>query len=66
MTHDQWDHAAILRSYAHMALRCKDQGSFAVSHISEDAILGMPFLVAHQCAIELQQPVVSVDSWSLI
>lgn len=31
---------------------------FTVGHISEDAVLSMPFLVTHKDSIELNQPVV--------
>ena len=34
---------------------------FAVSRINEDAILGMPFLVAHNCSMEFNQPMTQVD-----
>ena len=34
--------------------------SFIVSQISEDAILGMPFLISHNCNIEFSQPVISL------
>ena len=36
-----------------------------MSHISEDAILGMPFLAVQQCDMEFQQPVVSINGWPL-
>ena len=34
---------------------------FVISRINEDAILGMPFLVAHNCSIEFNQPMTQVD-----
>ena len=39
----------------------KAEEVFVVSRISEDAILGMPFLVAHNCAMEFNQSTVQVD-----
>ena len=43
----------------------KAEEIFVVSRINEDAILGMPFLVAHNCAMEFDQPVVRVDGKKL-
>ena len=39
----------------------KTGGVFVVSHINEDAILGMPFLVTHNCAMEFNQPIVQIN-----
>ena len=36
----------------------KTEKVFVVSRLNEDAILGMLFLLAHQCSLELEQPVV--------
>ena len=36
-----------------------------VSRINEDAILGMPFLVAHNCAMKFNQPIVQMDGSKL-
>ena len=47
-----------------LPLRVRDvkaEEVFVVSRSSEDAILDMPFLVAHICAIEFDQPIVHVD-----
>jgi hypothetical protein len=49
--------------------RLRDQRmeeSFVISKIKEDAILGMPFLVAHRCAIEFQKPALVVDGISIL
>ncbi|XP_067940157.1 retroviral-like aspartic protease 1 [Watersipora subatra] len=35
--------------------------SFIVSQISKDAILGMPFLISHNCNIEFGRPVISLE-----
>ena len=43
----------------------KTEDVFVVSQISEDAILGMPFLVAHNCSMDFNQPVVQVDGRKL-
>ena len=43
----------------------KTENIFVVSRINEDAILGMPFLVAHNCSIEFHQPVIQVDGRKL-
>ena len=43
----------------------KAEEVFVVSCINEDAILGMLFLVAHNCAMEFNQPIVQVDSRKL-
>jgi hypothetical protein len=37
-----------------------------VSRISEDAILGMPFLIHHQCALDFSRPVVRVSGKELL
>ncbi|XP_067944968.1 uncharacterized protein [Watersipora subatra] len=39
---------------------------FVASKISKDAIIGMPFLVAHQCTMNFEQPIVTVWGRSLI
>ena len=39
----------------------KTEETFVVSRINEDAILGMPFLVAHNCTMEFDQPAVHID-----
>ena len=39
----------------------KTEATFVVSRINEDAILGMPFLVAHNCSMEFNQPMIQVD-----
>ena len=43
----------------------KAEEVFVVSRINEDAILGMPVLVAYNCAMEFNQPIVQVDSRKL-
>ena len=43
----------------------KAEEVFVVSHINEDAILGTPFLVAHNCAMEFNQLIVQVDGKKL-
>ena len=43
----------------------KTEEVFVVSRINEDAILGMPFLVAHNCSMEFQQPIIQVDGHKL-
>ncbi|XP_067950499.1 uncharacterized protein [Watersipora subatra] len=43
----------------------KTEKTFVISQISEDAILGMPFLTANQCALEFDRPVVKVDGRAL-
>ena len=43
----------------------KTEVVFVVSRINEDAILGMPFLVTHNCSIEFHQPVIQVDGRKL-
>ena len=51
-----------------LPLRVRDvkaEEVFVVSRINEDAILGMPFLVAHNCAMEFNQPIVQVDGRKL-
>ena len=47
-----------------LPLRVRDvkaEEVFVVSRINEDAILGMPFLVAHNCAMEFNQPIAHLD-----
>ena len=39
----------------------KTRETFIVSQIDEDAILGMPFLVEHHCAMEFRKPVLQLD-----
>ncbi|XP_067945087.1 uncharacterized protein [Watersipora subatra] len=39
--------------------------NFLVSQISEDAILGMPFLISHKCQIEFGRPVISLGNRQL-
>ncbi|XP_067932718.1 uncharacterized protein [Watersipora subatra] len=39
----------------------KTEETFVVSQIREDALLGMPFLTAHRCALEFDRPIVKVD-----
>ena len=34
----------------------RTEATFVVSHISEDAILGMPFLTTHHCALDFERP----------
>ena len=51
-----------------LPLRVRDvkvEEVFVVSRINEDAILSMPFLVAHNCAMEFNQPIVQVDGKKL-
>ena len=51
-----------------LPLRVRDvkaEEVFVVSRINEDAILGLPFLVAHNCAMEFNQPIVQVDGRKL-
>ena len=51
-----------------LPLRVRDvkaEEVFVVSRINEDAILGMPFLVAHKCTMEFNQPIVQVGSRKL-
>lgn len=36
-----------------------------LSHISKDAILGMPFLVAHYCTMEFKRPILRVEGKEL-
>ena len=43
----------------------KTKEIFVVSRINEDALLGMPFLVAHNCSMEFHQPIVQVDGRKL-
>ena len=43
----------------------KTEEVFVVSRINEDAILGMPFLVTHNCSMEFHQPVIQVDGREL-
>ena len=43
----------------------KTEEVFVVSRINEDAILGMPFLVAHNCSMEFQLPIIQVDGQKL-
>ena len=43
----------------------KAEEVFVVSHINDDAILGTPFLVAHNCAMEFNQPIVQIDGKKL-
>ena len=40
--------------------------TFVISKIKEDAILGMPFLVAHHCAIEFHKPALVMYGRSLL
>jgi hypothetical protein len=44
----------------------KMEETFVISKIKEDAILGMPFLVAHHCAIEFRKPALVIDGQSLL
>ena len=39
----------------------KTEEVFIISQISEDAILGMPFLVERRCAMDFQRPVLQID-----
>ncbi|XP_067949417.1 uncharacterized protein [Watersipora subatra] len=39
--------------------------NFIVSQISEDAILGVPFLISHRCHVEFDQPVISIEDRKL-
>ena len=39
--------------------------TYVVSQLSEDAILGMPFLAAHECALSFQKPVLTIDGQEL-
>ena len=51
-----------------LPLRVRDlkaEEVFVVSRINEYAILGMPFLVAHNCAMKFNQPIVQVDGRKL-
>ena len=41
----------------------KAEEVFVVSRINEDAVLGLPLLVAHNCAMEFNQPMVQVGGW---
>ncbi|XP_067943127.1 uncharacterized protein [Watersipora subatra] len=41
--------------------KLKTEEVFIVSQISEDTILGMPFVMAHQCLMEFARPMVKVD-----
>ena len=43
----------------------KPEEVFGVSRINEDAILEMPFLVAHYCAMEFNQLIVQIDGKKL-
>jgi hypothetical protein len=43
----------------------RTEETFVVSRISEDAILGMPFLISHRCALDFGRPVVRVDGKEL-
>ena len=51
-----------------LPLRVRDvkaEEVFVVSRINENVILGMPFLVAHNCALEFNQPIVQIDGKKL-
>ena len=39
----------------------KTEEAFIISQISEDAILGMPFLVERQCAMDFKRPVLQIS-----
>ena len=41
--------------------KVKTKEVFVVSCIKEDAILGMPFLMAHNCSMEFSQPKMQID-----
>ena len=43
----------------------KSEEVFLVSHINEDAILGMPFLVAHKFSMDCNQLIVQIDERKL-
>ena len=43
----------------------KSEEVFIVSHIIEDAILGMPFLVAHKFSMDCNQLIVQIDERKL-
>ena len=43
----------------------KTEEVFVVSRINKDAILGMPFLVAPNCSMKFNQPIVQVDERKL-
>ena len=45
--------------------KVKTEEVFVVSQMSEDAMLGLPFFVAHQCALEIEQLVIRVDGRQL-
>ena len=51
-----------------MATRLRDvkiEETFVVSSISEDAILGMPFLAAHNCTMDFGRPVLTINGREL-
>ena len=39
----------------------KTEEVFIISQINEDAILGMPFLVEHRCAMDFHRPILKLD-----
>ena len=43
----------------------KTQEVFIISQISKDAILGMPFLVEHQCTMEFRKSVLQLEGQEL-
>ena len=52
-----------------LTIRLKDVRTkevFVVSRLSENAILGMPFFVTHQCSLEFEQSVVWVNGRQLV